>query len=372
MKPDPAEDMDARPRNQDPLPAPEPSLSGLRFSRRRLIWIGGLAIATVVGLLAIGDAPTTFSAIQQAEWRFVGFAVLIHYSGFAVRGHRWQLLLRATGHRLAYVRVTAILIGGWFVSALLPARLGDVFRIAILKVPPRPNQETVPVADSLSSIILERALDICALLLLSVTFGYMALGASLPRWIMTSYGVALAILLVLVVALFAAPGILDWLYHRSERRVWTAALGFARQTFCSLRTLPAHPAIAIAAIGESVYIWLCDALLLWFVLTAAGVRMDLANAGFVALTVDISAAVPLTPGGMGQIEAAYSALLAMLSVEPAAIAASVLLVRLITYWSFLLFSGAVLFASGLGGVFFKQPTAVTPEGVETISTTEPS
>jgi uncharacterized membrane protein YbhN (UPF0104 family) len=372
MNPDPAAEMDGRPRSQDTPQTPELSLSGLHFSRRRLLWIGGLAIATIVGLLAIGDAPTTFSAIQQADWRFVGLAVMIHYSGFAVRGHRWQLLLRAAGHRLTYVRVTAVLIGGWFVSALLPARLGDVFRIAILKVPPRADQQSVPVADSLSSIILERALDICALLLLSATFGYVALGAELPRWIMVSYAVALAILLVLGMALFVAPGILDWLYSRSDRRVWTAALGFARQTFASLRTLPAHPAIALAAIAESVYIWMCDAFLLWFVLTAVGVQISFANSGFVALTVDISAAVPLTPGGMGQIEAAYSALMAMLSVAPAAIAAAVLLARLITYWSFLLFSGVVLFASGLGGIFLRQPTAGAPDGAETISTTESS
>ena len=133
-------------------------------------------------------------------------------------------------------------------------------------------------------------------------------------------------------------------------------MGFAAQTVASLRTLPAHPRIALAAIAESLYIWLCDALLLWLVLAAVGVQLAFANAGFVALTVDISAAVPLTPGGMGQIEAAYAALLSLLAVAPAGISAAVLLARIISYWSFLLFSGIVTFASGLGSIFFRQQT----------------
>lgn len=360
---------DTRPIMEEPLTAGdtkanEPSFSGVRFSRGRLLWIGVLAAITIAALLAVGDAPTTLRAIQHANWSLIGVAVLVHYSGFAVRGHRWQLLLRASGHRLGYAYVTGVLLGGWFVSALLPARLGEVFRIAVLRLPPGAAQKSVPVSDSLSSIILERALDISALLVLSAIFGYAALGAALPVWVTAVYTLALALLLLLAFALLLAPGILDWLKHFSAHHWWTAGMDFAQQTVASLRTLPSHPRVAVATVVESLYIWLCDAALLWLVLAAVGVQLSFANAGFTALTVDISAAVPLTPGGMGQIEAAYSALLALLAVPPTSISAAVLLARLITYWSFLVFSGAVLFASGLGSILrTRQPadTATNPD-----------
>lgn len=331
--------------------APETSLPPIGFSRRRLLWLGVLALTTIAVLLSLGDVPTTLGVIRQADWRLIALAVIVHYSGFAVRGHRWQLLLRASGYRLGYLYTTGVLLGGWFVSALLPVRLGEVFRITILKLSPGPSQPVVPVANSLSSIILERALDMSALLFLSATFAYLALGAALPGWITTVYIVALVVLVCVVAALLVAPSILLWLKRLSANRLWSAAIGFAQRTVSSLRTLPAHPRIALATGIESLYIWMCDAILLWLVLQALRVQFSFASAGFVALAVDISAAVPLTPGGMGQIEAAYSALLALLSVAPASISATVLLARIITYWSFLIFSGIVTFAAGFGSIF---------------------
>ena len=108
--------MEDRLSNAETQTTPEMPLPGIGFNPRRLLWIGVLAVATIAVLLALGDVPTTLDAIKQADWRLVGLAVLIHYSGFAVRGHRWQLLLRASGNRLGYLRVTSVLLGGWFVS----------------------------------------------------------------------------------------------------------------------------------------------------------------------------------------------------------------------------------------------------------------
>ena len=65
-----------------------------------------------------------------------------------------------------------------------------------------------------------------------------------------------------------------------------------------------------------------------------------------ALTVDVIAAIPLTPGGVGQIDAAYASLLALLAQSTAAVGIAVLIVRMITYWSFLIFAGLVTLAAG--------------------------
>ena len=89
-----------------------------------------------------------------------------------------------------------------------------------------------------------------------------------------------------------------------------------------------------------------------------GHTLPLTAAVFVALTVDILAAVPLTPGGLGQIETAYAALLALLAQGGVPIAAVVLAVRGVSYWSFLLVSGLVTLGAGLGRLF----TAPRPDG----------
>jgi uncharacterized protein (TIRG00374 family) len=93
---------------------------------------------------------------------------------------------------------------------------------------------------------------------------------------------------------------------------------------------------------------------MWLVLKALGVTAGLGSITFVALTVDIFAAIPVTPGGIGQIEAVNVALLALLPLPPFNIAAAVLVNRAISYWSFLLFSGFVTFAAGIGQLMMRS------------------
>lgn len=318
-----------------------------RLDLRRLIWIGVLAVATLALLLALGGGRTTLDTLAQANWRLIALAAAIHYGGFVLRGHRWQTLLGALGHRLTFGYTLAVLLAGWFVSALLPARAGDLFRVVALRMPP-PRQTAVPIADSLGTIVLERALDILAILLLSAGFSVAVLRDRIPFWLLGVYGGALVLLVMLGSVLLAMPLLLQRLQGWSARPLWQKALAFVAQVAASLRTLARRPALALLAVGESLLIWLCDGLLLWLVAQSLGQALSLGAAGFVALTVDIFAAVPLTPGGMGQIETAYAALLALLAHPGLPISAVVLATRAISYWSFLLVSGLVTLLAGFG------------------------
>jgi hypothetical protein len=89
---------------------------------------------------------------------------------------------------------------------------------------------------------------------------------------------------------------------------------------------------------------------------------------FVALTVDVLAAAPLTPGGIGQIDAAYVALFALLPATAFNVGAAVLLVRFITYWSFLCFSGVVTLLAGFGEVIQRVRAETMPREVEQTAT----
>ena len=224
-----------------------------------------------------------------------------------------------------------MLISGWFVSALLPARAGDLFRVAVLRLPPG-GQPVVPVADGLGSIVLERVLDIAAILVLSVGLGYFFLGNQAPGWLQATYLVTLGLLAAFGVVLLLMPA--WWAGCAGFRRTGCGrpAVRFAAQLAASLRSLWRQPALAAATLGESLYIWLCDAVVLWLVIASLGVTsIPFGSVAFVALAVDILAAAPLTPGGIGQVEAAYAALLALLPGAALPISAVVLTVRGVTY-----------------------------------------
>jgi uncharacterized protein (TIRG00374 family) len=306
--------------------------------------LGGLSVALLLGL---GGGRAALAALAQADWRWIVLALAVHYSGFAVRGWRWQQLLALMGHRLPWGYTMVLLLGGWFVSALAPARAGDAVRVGVLWSPP-PGRAPVPVADGVGSLILERALDLLAILLLGAGFVYVAVQTQFPTWVGAAYGAGVVALLLFAGTLLVAPTLLERWRSRFTHPLWRKVTGFITHLLASLRRLGERPRQASVLIIASLYIWLCDVVLLWAAVRSLGHGLSLTLAGFVALTVDLFAAVPLTPGGIGQVEVVNAALLALLGLPEAGVAAAVLVNRGISYWSFLVFSGLVTFSAGIG------------------------
>lgn len=327
----------------------------LFLSRRRILLLVGLGSLTIGLLLMLGGGRTAVAALADAYGPLVVLALLVHYSGFAVRSHRWQRLLAVMGYRLSYYSVTTLLVSGWFISALLPARAGDVARVTILyrgtadgSAPGSARVTSVPIAAGIGSIVLERALDILAILLLGAGFGFGVLRGQLPGWVLIGYEIGVGGLVIFGMGLLLVPTLIVRLRNLITHPLWQKILDFAQSLIESLRMLPQHPATMILVTLESLYIWLCDALLLWLVVWSLGSQLPFSATAFVALTVDVFAAVPLTPGGIGQVETVYAALLSLLALTGLNIPAVVLLTRAISYWSFLLLSGLVTFAAGIG------------------------
>lgn len=331
----------------------ERPVQSLRPDLRHLLLLSLFAVATVAALLWWGNGAETLGLLARADWRLLALGVLVHYGGFGLRARRWQLLLSGQGHRLGYLYTGGLLLAGWFFSALLPARAGDVFRVLALRLPSA-AQPAVPAADGLGSIVAERALDILALLLLSAGFGILVLGGALPGWLVGVYVAALVILVTAVGGVAAMPGLLGYVRRPWAHPLWQRSLGFAEEAAQSLHRLVQRPMVALQAAGLSLLIWLCDGVLLWSAAAALGAPLPAVVAGFVALSADIFAALPLTPGSMGQIETAYAGLLRLVAQPDLPIPALVLLTRAVSYWSFLVVAGGITLV-GVAGRWWRAP-----------------
>lgn len=226
-------------------------------------------------------------------------AFVIFYAGFPLRGLRWAVLLRGTGLRIPARDSTEIIFLSWLVNCVVPAKLGDVYRAYLLKI-----NSTASLSRTFGTVFIERVLDLFAIAVLGLAAGYWSFRDGLPPAIQVVFGIGVVVVALLAFGLFTMrnfgrriitalrflPHQIMEFYERFEQGVFGAM---------AVRSLP------ILALLTGL-IWLTEGLRLYFVVQALGfgdVSLGLSGAVFVALIGSLLTAVPLSPAGLGIVEA---------------------------------------------------------------------
>ncbi|MCX7831243.1 MAG: flippase-like domain-containing protein, partial [Acidobacteria bacterium] len=101
-----------------------------------------------------------YSELKNANLYFVSLAVLGEILFILTRALRWKILLLPLGRKLSnsnLIKATAV---SFAVSGVAPAKLGEVVRPVLLS-----RWEGVPLTTSAASVILERGLDLIAIVI---------------------------------------------------------------------------------------------------------------------------------------------------------------------------------------------------------------
>src|SRR6266699_4589354 len=167
---------------------PEITRDQLSLSKRLLNWrtivpliIVVVAVVFFVQKLHI-DPQKTWAEMRSANIIFLLAAFTIYYLSFPLRALRWRILLenvgftRENGVQLPkFWKLTEIIFISWFANAIVPAKLGDLYRAYLLR------QEThVSATRSFGTVLAERLLDLIVLLLLFIPALIISLHAHLP------------------------------------------------------------------------------------------------------------------------------------------------------------------------------------------------
>jgi glycosyltransferase 2 family protein len=294
----PADARDATSRNGE-SDAEQMSLAR-RLRQPRTILSIAVPIAIIAIFVAIngqqlGKVP---ALVFAANPLLVLVAFIVFYAGFPLRGYRWSLLLRGTGFRIGTRDSMEIIFLSWLVNCVVPAKLGDVYRAYLLKI-----NSTASLSRTFGTVFIERVLDLFAIALLGIAAGYWSFRDGLPTAIQLVFGIGLVVVAVLAVGLFTMrnfgrriivalplPHTVLELYDRFEEGVFGAL---------AIRQLPVLGLL-------TGLIWMTEALRLFFVVQALGFRdveLGLSGAVFVALIGSLLTAVPLSPAGLGIVEA---------------------------------------------------------------------
>lgn len=250
------------------------------------VYLNRSQLGTVPGLILSAN-PLLFAA-----------AFAIYYFGFPLRGYRWSQLLKGTGTDVSTRDATEILFLSWLVNCVVPAKLGDVYRAYLLKI-----NSTASLSRTLGTVFIERILDLIVIAILGLGAGFWSFRNGLPPSIQIVAVLGIVVVVVLAGGLLTLrnfgrslmtrlplPHRVVELYDRFEEGVFGAI---------ATRRLP-------LLVLVTVFIWATESLRLYFVVQALhfpDVELGLSGVVFVALIGSLLTAVPLSPAGLGIVEA---------------------------------------------------------------------
>lgn len=277
--------------------------------RIRTVFVSILAIALFAWFLRHANLADVWVQVRRARLDLLVAAFVAVVLTYVIRAYRWQFLLHPIGPtRFRTVFRTTVI--GFAALGLLPARAGDVLRPYLLA-----RQEGLSMSATLATIVMERVLDLIAVLaLLALYVWWMADPASLPprllRPIEVSSALAGAGAVVLMILMWVAathPERIGRLVRRAARvlpHAMADRLAGLAQTFSSGFAVAREPRALASALIWSVPLWLAIAAEVWLVTIAFGIDMPFAGTFLVQALLVIGVAVP-TPGAVGSYHEAY-------------------------------------------------------------------
>ncbi|MFH1140289.1 MAG: lysylphosphatidylglycerol synthase transmembrane domain-containing protein [Chloroflexota bacterium] len=294
------------------------------------------------------DMGATWQTIRHTNPWLYGVAFLVNYTTFLFRGARWRMLLRnadasGTVSLPSLVASSRLILMGWFANCITWFRLGDAYRAYAYC-----EESGASVARSMGTVVAERVMDVLLVfLLLLAGFLLLYLDPEMrPPKVFLAVGLGLALasgLLLLAMQLFH-KGVSRLLPQRIQRSYH----GFHEGTMRSFRSLPLVMMVGLLA-------WLAEVGRLYFVVCATGLEVGVALVVFVTLANALLTTVPLSPGGLGIVEAGIVGLLMWVLPREQAVSVA-LLDRSISYLSVILL-GAVAF------VYHQRVVARQSKGV---------
>ena len=239
-------------------------------------------------------------AFRYVAWGWVIVAILLNLLSVVSRAGAWHQVIEQAmpPPRPRFRSVFSAFGVGLFANAVLPGRIGELARVAVLTRHQPQQRRGDAWATLVGTVFAHRVFDLFPMVLLIV---YVLLTAKIPHWALTS----LAIAVVVAFALFAFALASARRHNRSMleeagrvRRLVTMArygLGVLKEP------VPAVIAAFLQCVG-----WLCQLFAVWAAMRAFDIHEPLPAAGLVLVLMNVAMLFPLWPGNVGLVQAAVA------------------------------------------------------------------
>lgn len=276
----------------------------------RTVVVIGLAVGLLAVFLREADFGRVWSAVASARADYLALSLALTAVTFLIRAERWQYLLGPLGPTRFKTVFRATVIG-FAASAVLPARAGEVIRPYLLA-----RQEGLKATAAFATILVERILDLVAVLLLLLAFliwfdpGVEARDSRLFGAIRFGSLLMAPVAGVALVLMFLMAGhperLHGWLLKAEAVLPARAASAIARlaRTFAEGFAVVRSPQRLVAAMAWSIVLWISIAAGIWAVAVGFGIEMPFTGGWLMLAPLVVGVALP-TPGGVGGFHEAF-------------------------------------------------------------------
>jgi uncharacterized protein (TIRG00374 family) len=302
---------------------------GPRIDRRVTVGAGTLLTVVAVALMTeYLDPATVLDRMAAADRGLVAISAVVYLLSWPLRGERYRDILRELG----YTEQISFLTGAIFISQtgnlVFPARAGDAIRAYVVKA-----RRSIPYPTGFASLAVERVFDLLTITALAgtVLVGLVATGeaSALQSAVLGSEsesgrlavavaagvgGAAIAAVALIVVTARSDRNLVrEGVSRLSSDSYAEYVSGVIEQFAGDVQTVASDGRSFARVGGTSLLIWALDVVTAIVVLAAfGGVSLALPTlvaVGFFAVSVgNLAKVLPLSPGGVGLYEGAFTVL----------------------------------------------------------------
>lgn len=302
-------------------------------SGRAVLFVFGVAVSLFFGYLAVRDIrpADTWQAFVDTDYLWLVPGTALFALAFLIRAVRWQSLF-TPARRPSLWPVVQSLFVGYLANNLLPVRAGEAARVVALNKLSRTS-----VAESTATVIVERAFDVLALLLL--------LFLMLPwlpeiTWMQTAALLALFLLLALAVlaVVFIRYGDrpLQFLFRPLGRISFLPRDSIARAPANFLHGLAGllNVRLGFVAFGWTTLSWLVLGVSFWCVMEAFHLGLSPLAGLLVVIAIGLAMILPSSPAALGVFEGATVLVLTAYSIDSSTALSYALVLHAMNFFPF--------------------------------------
>jgi len=270
-----------------------------------LKYLGGLLLAALLlaWVFRKAEPAAVWESLQQASLLGLLLGAALSFSQNFFRVWRWGALLAPVREPIAFRPMFSAVILGYTTSWVVPGRLGEVVRPALLSA-----RERLPLGPCIGSVVADRLLDGIAVVvlfaagvILTPLSGESAeYAAGIRKWsLVMVVAIAIPIAILLIVSANKAR-VERWLVGAGRVRTWigNALLGLSR----GIEALR-QPRLLLRVGIHTMLAWLLIAAGTWVAIRAAGASISFGGMLVILPLLVLGIALP-TPGGAGGYHAA--------------------------------------------------------------------